>query len=192
MIKSLLTLVLMTASVSAFGYTAMVDGISDADVVQSVKFTGEPGYESTAAIVRNGEGMDLSLVIIQQSFNDIRNYLVVDNSSLGLTADGMYGTESTLEVAANGSLLIKQQNQAIGRDRWERTLTVAFRNGKYVIAGYTYSSYDTLQEYAPESCDYNLLAQKGVNANKSVKIKTGAIALEKAVDTEKWYTCKGW
>jgi hypothetical protein len=41
-----------------------------------------------------------------------------------------------------GQLPCTLRIQAIGRSRWEQTLTIAYRNDQFVVAGYTYSYYD--------------------------------------------------
>lgn len=74
----------------------------------------------------------------------------------------MFGTQPDLDVNARGSLLIHSQNEAIGRNRWHETITVAYREGDFVVAGYTYTSRDTLDLDANFSCDVNLLTGQGV------------------------------
>jgi hypothetical protein len=74
----------------------------------------------------------------------------------------MFGTQPDLDVNARGSLLIYSQNDAIGRNRWRETITVAYREGQFVVAGYTYTSRDTLDLDNTMSCDVNLLTGQGV------------------------------
>jgi len=69
----------------------------------------------------------------------------------------MFGTQPSLDVNARGSLLIHSQNDAIGRNRWRETITVAYREGQFVVAGYTYTSRDTLDLDNTTSCDMNFL-----------------------------------
>jgi len=84
---------------------------------------------------------------------------------------GMYGQEPWLEVNEHGSLKIYSENSAIGRDRWEQILTIAYRGGEFLIAGYTFSYYDTLDPDAAGQCDVNLLTGKGVHNDKTFKTK---------------------
>lgn len=72
------------------------------------------------------------------------------------------GTLPGLERSTEGSLLVHSMNEAIGRNRWHQTLTIAYRDGAYRVAGFTYSWYDTLDLAASGSCDLNLLTGKGV------------------------------
>ncbi|WP_156510570.1 hypothetical protein [Labrenzia sp. OB1] len=91
---------------------------------------------------------------------------------------GMYGQEPWMEVSEHGSLKIYSENSAIGRNRWEQVLTIAYRGGVFVIAGYTYSHYDTLDPDASGQCDVNLLTGKGIQDGKTFRtaLKTVAVA----------------
>ena len=75
----------------------------------------------------------------------------------------MAGQEPGLSLSPSGSVLLTSQNDAVGRDRWTLTLTIAQREGALRIAGITYARRDTLD---PETgwgiCDLNLLSGRGV------------------------------
>ena len=83
----------------------------------------------------------------------------------------MWGNRASLETNAKGSLLIKSENSAIGRDRWSQTVTVVYRNKEFVVAGYSRDTYDTLNENASHSCDLNFLSGKGKRDGKTVELK---------------------
>jgi hypothetical protein len=74
---------------------------------------------------------------------------------------GGIGQQPELSTTARGSLQVVSMNEAIGRDRWRQTLTVAWRDGAFVLAGITYSWYDTLDLANAGTCDVNLLTGKG-------------------------------
>jgi len=86
----------------------------------------------------------------------------------------MYGQEPWLEASEHGSLKLHSENSAIGRDRWEQILTIAYRGGAFVVAGYTFSYYDTLDPDAAGQCDVNLLTGSGVHNDKTFKTKLPA------------------
>lgn len=75
---------------------------------------------------------------------------------------GGIGQQPELDLAQNGSVLLTSMNESIGRDRWRLTLTIAFRHGQYVVAGYTFAWYDTLDPENNGLCDLNLLTGKGL------------------------------
>ncbi|WP_269581630.1 hypothetical protein [Roseibium sp. Sym1] len=87
---------------------------------------------------------------------------------------GLYGQEPWLEANEHGSLKIYSENSAIGRDRWEQILTIAYRGGEFLIAGYTFSYYDTLDPDAAGQCDVNLLTGSGVHNETKFKTKLPA------------------
>jgi len=74
---------------------------------------------------------------------------------------GGIGQQPEFAITPHGSLLVRSMNESIGRDRWHQTLTVAWRNDTFVLAGFTYSWYDTLDLENSGTCDVNLLTGKG-------------------------------
>lgn len=83
-------------------------------------------------------------------------------------SSAMFGQEPSVTTAQNGSVILTSQNSAIGRNRWEQKLTIAYRNDKLVVAGFTYSYYDTLDPNAYGECDLNLLSGKGFKNEKPI------------------------
>ncbi|NYZ17606.1 hypothetical protein HL658_34110 [Azospirillum sp. RWY-5-1] len=84
----------------------------------------------------------------------------IHRDGLGWMGD-MEGQRPEIAVTARGSLTVVFQNEAIGRNRWRETLTIAHRGGVLVVAGYTHESRDTLAPDASSRCDVNLLTGKG-------------------------------
>jgi hypothetical protein len=74
---------------------------------------------------------------------------------------GGIGQEPGLELAPNGSVRLFSQNDAVGRGRWRLTLTIAYRDGAYRVAGFTYEWRDTLNLDDNGICDINLLTGRG-------------------------------
>ena len=89
----------------------------------------------------------------------------------------MWGTQPALEIAGRGSLVITSANEAIGRNRWIRKLTVVYRDKAFVVAGYTYTERDTLAPGSDSSCDINFLTGRGVKNKKSFRTSAKAVAL---------------
>ena len=76
---------------------------------------------------------------------------------------GAGGNRPSVEIAANGSIRLKSHNDAVGRLRWNQTLTLAWQDGKMMLTGYAYGSYDTLAEDGKSrKCEVNLQSGKGV------------------------------
>ena len=89
----------------------------------------------------------------------------------------MWGSRPSLDTNAKNSLIVKSQNDAIGRDRWSETLTIVYRGHEFLVAGLTYESHDNLDPRAGGSCDLNFLSGKGVRNGKPVEIKSAAVRL---------------
>ncbi|NLR95727.1 hypothetical protein HGP17_02620 [Rhizobium sp. P38BS-XIX] len=92
--------------------------------------------------------------------------------------DGIYGQEPSISALPNGSIAITSQNEAIGRDRWHQTLTLAYRNNTFVVAGYTYESVDTLAPDDSHSCDYNVLTGKVTKDGKTLKADARTVSIQ--------------
>jgi hypothetical protein len=72
----------------------------------------------------------------------------------------MYGTTPGLDLNEAGSILVNSENSAIGRNRWEQIITIAYRNDALRVVGYTYNWYDTLDLDNSGQCDVNYLSGK--------------------------------
>jgi len=77
-------------------------------------------------------------------------------------AGAMWGTLPTLALNPAGSLQVVSGNQAIGRSRWQETVTIAYRGGRLVVAGFTFKAYDTLEPGLTRDCDANFLNGRGL------------------------------
>ena len=98
---------------------------------------------------------------------------VAGNASL----DILVGQDPTLLALPNGSIAVHSENSGVGRDRWEQTLTIAYRNAAFVVAGFTYSHYDTLDPDHNGSCDYNVLSGKVSSSGKDSKVEARTVAV---------------
>jgi hypothetical protein len=110
------------------------------------------GFFETFELLDTGEGsVDL---IIGTSTGTI--------SALRIAWNGwMEGQIPALQLARNGSVQLVSGNQSVGRDRWLLTLTIAYRDQAYRVAGLTYEWYDTLDPNNTGTCDVNLLTGQG-------------------------------
>ncbi|MGF6252980.1 hypothetical protein [Ensifer sp. LBL] len=167
------------------------DAIDPARIVSAA--TGDwdkDGSSDLALIVRPAEGSDED--------NGVLLYLTGDNGALALKSAipnkvwgqfELVGQAPSIEALPSGSLLITSHNDAIGRDRWEQKLTVAYRNFDFVVAGYTYSSYDTLDPDNTAQCDLNVLTGKGKSNDKPVEAKGELILLKDWTDDRGQKAC---
>ena len=93
--------------------------------------------------------------------------LQIDDTAMGtiFAADiawvGGPGQVPEIALADNGSVQVTSMNDAVGRDRWTLTLTIAYRDDSYRVAGYTFTWRDTLDLADNGVCDVNLLTGRG-------------------------------
>ena len=80
---------------------------------------------------------------------------------------GLPGQRPELSLSPHGSLLLTSMNDAVGRDRWRLTLTIAHREGDWRVAGITYDWWDTIDPAAGGTCDVNLLSGRGVVVDRT-------------------------
>lgn len=140
----------------------------------------QDGGFDNAVLSSPGDG-DADLSIYLSRFNEEINQYEMELAFFKpefIFSGAAWGMQPSLSQNSRGSLLITFGNDAIGRNRWEQTLTVAYRNGTFVVAGFTYTSRDTLDPELGGNCDLNLLTGKGIVNGKTVRVRQQAIALE--------------
>jgi hypothetical protein len=157
-------------------------------IAQKIEFSGPKGVIATAAIVVTDR--DPKLVIAYEKLNN--KPIVIDNENLSLSIGGMAKTESELGISSDGSLLITNQNDAVGRNRWQKTVTIVFRNGEYVVSQYKSHSFDTLDPDSESICEYNLLTGKGVLDGKAVTVAPEFLLLKDLKESHKFNLCAKW
>lgn len=114
----------------------------------------------------NGDGLRERFTLLRYAGAGTVDLIIEDTGTGRITARdvagiGGTGQEPELDLAPNGSVRLTSMNESIGRDRWRQTLTLAWRDGAYRVAGYTYRWYDTLDLDRSGKCDLNLLTGKG-------------------------------
>jgi hypothetical protein len=89
-----------------------------------------------------------------------------------------FGQWPSLAMNKQGtSLLVQSQNEAIGRGRWDQTLTITWRNNALVVAGLTYNWRDTLELDKSGSCDVNFLSGRAIRNGKPYAEKIAPLKL---------------
>lgn len=123
-----------------------------------------PAAAQSVASDLNGDGR--AEILMLTGMDDGRADLTIDTGAGRVVARdiawvGGIGQQPELSLAANGSVRLTSMNEAIGRNRWRLALTIAYRDGAYRVAGYTYEWYDTLNLPDRGTCDLNLLTGRG-------------------------------
>lgn len=184
----LTTLLLLAAMAVPFAgpARAQAPGIAPSDILDAA--TGDwnkDGREDLALLaVTPGDDMQVGLYVYlrEEMTNGSLLTLVLavpDKIWGGRGGDtAAFGQEPSIKALANGSIAVTTQNSAIGRSRWEHTISLAHRDGRFVVAGLTFNSYDTLQEEEPLSCDLNLLTGRGVVNERKISFAPIALQLQ--------------
>jgi hypothetical protein len=107
------------------------------------------------------------------------------------SSGNMPGNTAELRQTPKGALQVYSENTAVGRDKWERTMTLAFRKGRFVVAGVTMTSYDDLKPNSGVSCDLNYLSGMGKMGHKKLKLSSGGIPVEKWTEDMIPTACNG-
>ena len=90
----------------------------------------------------------------------------------------LHETWETLAPSREVRSRFEHHRAALGRDRWHQTLTLAYRNNTFVVAGYTYESVDTLAPDDGHSCDYNVLTGKVTKDGKTLKADARTVSIQ--------------
>jgi hypothetical protein len=146
------------------------------------------GVTDRAVLMHAPDGDDVDLAIYLSAAGKLPAQPTLYKTAFGWTGD-MAGTEPEISVNKAGSLVVVFQNDAVGRDRWSRRFTIAFRAGALVIAGYDYTARDTLNPAGGGNCDLNFLSGHGTRNGKPIKLAAGAIPLSAWTDQSAPKSC---
>lgn len=120
-------------------------------------FTGSTGLERAVLIQPEDPSRDATLLVTRGQAELLR----VPDAAWSGHMGGRARLETIKLDGRPDSLRMWQGNIAIGRNRWEMVQIWAFRDGRFLPAGFTYSEYDTLDPAAGYTCDVNLLTGRG-------------------------------
>ena len=174
--SSLLLPLLSSSSLADTPATHRIDPAKVLSVVTS-DWNDDGGMDRAVLVEPSAPDEDdagLYLYLSGESPNDLKLALFKPNF---IWSGSLWGTLPSLALNKAKSLEIRSMNEGIGRHRWSRTLTVAYRNKAFVVAGYTYQAYDTLSPDSALQCDINLLTGKGIKNDQPVKIAPSVVTL---------------
>lgn len=139
--------------------------------VLGAEWTGDGGLDR-AVLVEGREDADL---LIYVSAGGPREMQLAAAARDMVWYGAMWGTIPSLSQSPAGGLQVVSQNESIGRNRWHQVLTIAYRGGTFVVAGFTYSDYDTLDPSATTDCDVNLLTGRGIKNGQGFRTSARAL-----------------
>lgn len=118
----------------------------------------------------NGDLEEDRAILVLEEGHDISLYLHLSGQKWQRFPDIAFGGGMepwpNLSLNEAGSLLIDSSHDAVGRGAWKRRLVIAYRQSKFIVAGYEYSSRDKLAEYPNVDFEINYLTgQRILNRN---------------------------
>ena len=140
----------------------------------TLPFNGD-GAMDRAVLVNNEEGADLYLFLAGDAAPTPAGPGLALVKKNFVWSGGMWGSLPNLSTNGKSSLIVNSENMAVGRNKWRQALTVARRNGEFVVIGVTYTAFDTLDPKAGGVCDINLATGKGTRNGKPVTLAPAAI-----------------
>ncbi|MFN3955472.1 MAG: hypothetical protein ACK4LQ_13550 [Pararhodobacter sp.] len=116
-------------------------------------WTGD-GLLDAALIIRAKDGM-ADLVVL--TGGEPAGLEPSARAEAAIFAGPMAGQTPSLAPRSDSSFVVQMEQTAIGRTPWESELTIAWRGGQFVVAGFTHRFYDRLDPERQGQCDVNLL-----------------------------------
>jgi hypothetical protein len=133
-----------------------------------------------------GEPMDMHFFLRDREHNFLRPAGIVREQITGewngYDRPGYEASDTEPELTAlpNGSIRLYLPAMPVGSKRTNQTLTLAYRNDAFIVAGFAYDYHDYLEENVASDCDYNVLTGKG----KSSKMQPDGTTVQKIVSVE--------
>lgn len=144
--------------------------VSPENVLSAVtaEWNNDGYFDRSVLVLSESDPSETELFIYLSDPSEKRLKLAVHKKNIAWVGS-LWGTLPSLETNKKGSLVITSANDSIGRNRWIHKLTVAYRNNVFVVAGYTYVAYDTLDPKYKLDCDVNLLTGRGKKTESHLK-----------------------
>lgn len=116
-------------------------------------WTGD-GHLDAALIIRAEDGM-ADLVML--TGGGPAGLEPVARAQAAIFAGPMAGQTPSLAPRTDTSFVLHTEQSAVGRTPWESEMTIAWRGGRFVVAGFTHRFYDRMDPERQGRCDVNLL-----------------------------------
>jgi hypothetical protein len=110
--------------------------------------------EPDAILLIQGMEGQAEIQIFEGEFDGLQPLFTVPGA---VYAGSWSGQSPGLNPLTDNSFSITTEQIGIGRTPWMAQVTVAYRDGIYMVAGYTYDFYDRIDPAHTGSCEVNLL-----------------------------------
>jgi hypothetical protein len=193
-----------------FGLMLLLPAMAMAEPIETQKIitalTGDWNSDGAVDLVmivetKPGDPMDMYFFLRDREANFLK--------PAGIVREQIYGewngydrpgyeasdTEPGLTALPNGSIKLHLPAMPVGSKRTNQTLTLAYRNDAFIVAGFAYDHHDYLEDNVASDCDYNVLSGKG-KRSKTLEDGTTAhatVSIEgKIIPFAEWDTGTGF
>lgn len=157
------------------------------DVLSAVTLDlNDDGELDRAVLVQTEEGNAADLLLYLSHVRRGRTTLELELTASAKARSGpLLGHLPSLAVSPRGSLLLTHGNQvppAVSAGqledlRWSETVTIVYREKRFLVVGFTHTGVDPRQAGKPFSCDLNLLTGSGKRDGKPIQVQRKPIPL---------------
>lgn len=177
------------AAMSAVALSLSVASISADEATPSGPPPAPEQISAIAVADWNGDQRDdVAMLLGREDSADLVIYLTQENDPFGpqmavrapklVWRGALWGTQPSLNIAADGALEVVSTNSAIGRNRWTITLTVVLREEQFILTHYRYRAIDTLEPGAEVQCDVNLRSGLGTLNGAPFSIEAAPLPID--------------
>lgn len=114
----------------------------------------EDGVPDAAFLIRADGGMSDLLIM---TGDPVDGLVPATGAIAAVFAGPMAGQTPGLVARSDTSFVVTSEQIGIGRTPWTQRVTIAYRDGSFVVAGFTYQFYDRIDPSRTGMCDVNLL-----------------------------------
>lgn len=184
--KVAIALIALFVTSNAFAESPIRSDDQKGMMIASVEADVTGDGKAELIILSHGETASADLSII--SINGNQRTIIAEKKDVAYV-DELEPEAVSLDVTSKGAILVNSSQSSTGRDRWNHTLTIVMRNGKFLVAGVDLFSFDSITMKS-SNCSANLLTGKIINGRRTSKFPAGGIELSKFdVETSAFSYC---
>ena len=155
-------------------------------------YFGKQAQRGRAVLVNNNDGdADLLIYLEDRNASGVNRPMKLAVNKKAVAFHGAMGGMGA-SISGNGghSFAVHSENIGVGRNKWEKKITIGERDGGFAVIGFTYKSFDGLDPKAGGSCDLNLGTGRGKRNGKDVSFSPAPIKLADWSDERTPKECK--
>lgn len=124
------------------------------DVISAVGVNWNSSGSFKAVLIREGEYA--ALYIFRGPYDQAPLVYAPQAAITGST----WASIPWLEFDESGTLLLRSENRAFGRNKWDATLSIIEQNGKFIVSAFNLNAYDSIEPNNYTDCTIDMLSHK--------------------------------